>query len=187
VEYASFHTYKRSCEDVQFLGKRIASTGMGETPWRTSAEAADAGAGNHDEAEWNENSKRTRGRVMETLAEDQDEHDKSGSSELAQVQEEEGTPRKKARKSRDFGRNDSMQRYPELSSATQCPSDQSGKSQAETLEYLTRRVSALEHANNDGPDRAIRQFVKTVQTKKCRYKSSNRFGPSHPSIRMGKA
>lgn len=161
VEYSTFHSYKNTCEEVQFLGGRTVNTGMGETPWRTSAEAADAGAGNGEEAEWNENGRKSKGaeNASTTAVEDDEPADLGCTPELAQAQDAAETPRKRARRRRnETQRTHRLSRYPELSSGTQQGSTRSGTFGAETLEYLTCRVSALEHAYNDRPDRAIREF-----------------------------
>ena len=52
VEFAAFRNNKRSVQDVQFLAGRTVNTNNGEASWRTSAEAADAGDGDGDEASW---------------------------------------------------------------------------------------------------------------------------------------
>ena len=52
VEFAAFRKSKRSVQDVQFLADRTVNTNNGESSWRTSAEAADAGDGDGGEASW---------------------------------------------------------------------------------------------------------------------------------------
>ena len=52
VEYKAQMGEKASTEDVFFLADRSVTTSNGDTPWRTSAEAADAGEGDYQEADW---------------------------------------------------------------------------------------------------------------------------------------
>ena len=159
LEYATMHMYKKSCEEVQFLADRTLNSQTGETSWRTSAEAADAGAGDSDDAEWNGGGK-TNANSGSTPTEVGNEHEvKSGSSQLTQADEADETPRKKARRLRKYSDvTGTIPRYPEVSGSSRDGTVQSRRVQAETLEYLSCRVSALEKASDDGPDRAIRQF-----------------------------
>lgn len=52
LQFAAFQGFKETTEEVVFLQNRIVRCEDGETPWRSSAEAADAGEGNVDEASW---------------------------------------------------------------------------------------------------------------------------------------
>ena len=159
LEYANMHMYKKSCEEVQFLADRTLNSETGETSWRTSTEAADAGAGDSDDAEWNGRSENTR-RVNATTTEVEGVQEGEGATrQFAQLEQREETPRKKARRLRKSSEVDrALPRYPEVSGSSHGGTAQSGVVQAETIDYLTRRISALEQAADDGPDRAIRQF-----------------------------
>ena len=64
VEFATYRNTRKTIEDVTFLADRTVATSGGETPWRSSAEAADAGAGNESEADWNP---RARARAARAL------------------------------------------------------------------------------------------------------------------------
>jgi len=52
IEYAARRNNKEEQEDVVFLPDRIVSTSNGETPWRTATEAADDGAGDDGDRDW---------------------------------------------------------------------------------------------------------------------------------------
>ena len=52
IEYAAFRSTRRSAEYLQFLADRTVNTSVGETPWRTSAEAVDAGWSDNEDADW---------------------------------------------------------------------------------------------------------------------------------------
>ena len=75
IEFAAYRKMPRSVEDLYFLAHRSVCTETGDTPWRTSAEAADAGAGDGDEAGYGRFGPRARwcsvhlmARVRTTLA-----------------------------------------------------------------------------------------------------------------------
>ena len=52
IEYAARHKNKKEEEDVVFLSNRVVSTTHGDTPWRTATEAADDGAGDDGDRDW---------------------------------------------------------------------------------------------------------------------------------------
>ena len=52
IEYAARHSNKEEQEDVIFLPNRVVSTSHGDTPWRTATEAADVGAGDEGDRDW---------------------------------------------------------------------------------------------------------------------------------------
>ena len=52
VHFAAFRKFKECEEELQFLSNRMVTTSDGDTAWRTSTEAADAGDGDGDEADW---------------------------------------------------------------------------------------------------------------------------------------
>lgn len=52
IEYAARHNNKEEQEQVIFLADRVVSTGNGDTPWRTSTEAADEGEGDDGDRSW---------------------------------------------------------------------------------------------------------------------------------------
>ena len=178
VEFSSFHKYKVSVEEVQFLGDRIVCTSAGETSWRTSAEAADAGEGDTMEADWDP-TRNKRAKVKEEHEKNKDDEQDSVSSEdeiqptlhePAQVEGNAGS-RKKRRIRRQSDRQSSprgahvdvtpaVMRYPELSTTTARTKASSGKVQAEAFEYLSRRVSVLETKSNDEADRAVVAYKK---------------------------
>ena len=64
VEFATYRNTRKTIEDVTFLAERTVATSGGETAWRSSAEAADAGGGNEEEADWNP---RARARAARAL------------------------------------------------------------------------------------------------------------------------
>lgn len=91
VEYSSYQKHKKSVEDVQFLADRLVCTSAGETTWRTSAEAADAGEGDNMEAGW-ELDKVSREQVIPSDANFTGSNSVGNEKEPAQVNEEEETP-----------------------------------------------------------------------------------------------
>jgi len=52
IEYAARRNNKEEQEDVVFLPDRVVSTSNGETTWRTATEAADDGAGDDGDRDW---------------------------------------------------------------------------------------------------------------------------------------
>ena len=52
VLYAARHTMKEEEGTIYFLGESMVTCDEGDTRWRTSADAADAGEGNADERNW---------------------------------------------------------------------------------------------------------------------------------------
>lgn len=52
IEYSARKKFPKCSSRVIFLANRTVATESGETPWRTSAEAADAGAGNAEDRDW---------------------------------------------------------------------------------------------------------------------------------------
>ena len=91
VEYSSYQRHKKSVEDVQFLADRLVCTSAGETTWRTSAEAADAGEGDNMEAGWGVE-KGSREQEKQSDAKCAGSTSGGNDKEPAQVNEEEETP-----------------------------------------------------------------------------------------------
>lgn len=69
IEYFPRKNTPKCVSRLIFLTNRTVSTDSGETPWRTSVEAADAGGGNADDRDWDSSNK------LAPLKEDNDEED----------------------------------------------------------------------------------------------------------------
>ena len=175
VEFSCFQKYKKSVEDVQFLGNRLMCTAAGETSWRTSAEAADAGEGDNMEADW-EHNKCTRAQGVSVEARCSGDETVEEGNEPAQVDHDGQTKERGVKRRRQKNTTNvrtSAMRYPELSVSTAVVNEASGKVNAEAVEYLARRVSVLETRSNDEADRAVKAFIRNfVQDNKELWKTS---------------
>lgn len=69
LQFAALNGMKASTEDVVFLEGGIVHCNDGETPWRSTAEAADAGQADVDEAEWKTKSQKKSSRKKKSESE----------------------------------------------------------------------------------------------------------------------
>lgn len=161
VEYAPFQKMKKSHEQVYFLARRQVNTESGDTTWRTAAEAADAGAGNREDADW-----KPRARAQDATT----KFEEASEENVSEPEEDEGWGL--ASSAADDGKQPPRQRR-RLSAAVESARSKGGsfrasasagkKAQSRTeitrpsgqntdaLEQLMRRVATLEEGQMQGP------------------------------------
>ena len=188
VEYVPMHNYKRSVESVYFMRNRMVNISTGDTPWRTSAEAADAGAGDKTEADWQHSTQTRRQSLSKELEKEgevgcEDDIDvtkgkRRVSSDQCDGDSDDGdsvcapSSRKKRRAPTDGGATVTVtpcaSAQQNCSSWTQARPGGEGNHDSNVLQMLMKRVAVLELHKDDEVPRAIknitRLFVSDIKT-----------------------
>ena len=160
VEFAAYKNCPTTTEDVQFLADRVVNTNMGETPWRTSAEAADAGAGNQEEADWQPTSRARQavGGESSTIEDVQDESEKDSegdSTEEDPVTEQPPKQRRRLNPTAEVCDPRGPSTGADTQRRTTAPNNEPAQVMRDEFDAMVRRVVLLEES-----DRISRRHAK---------------------------
>lgn len=156
VEYAPFQNMKKSHEQVYFLARRQVNTESGDTTWRSAAEAADAGAGNREDADWQP---RTRAHAATTKFDEASVPEDVEGWGLASSCPDDGEEPPRQRRRVSAGVTSALSKGGSTRAGTRLGKKPQARTEIthpsgqnmDTLEQLMRRVATLEEGQTQGP------------------------------------